>query len=220
MTHYLVAICILFISVIGSAQSKFVPTIITLYPTKIKTDSISSLELKSYEQTGVVTEQLRKEFLREGLAPNWRLIRQRELDFMDTQNFFTLLVLSTTRELTYKEMENRNNLLIFPLKQTQDNALPLYKKTADQHKVSWVINLLQCETQVQGENRSLKVLAQLYNVVTNRIYLDKIYVADSSTLSPSETCNDTWLCLGEAVQKAMVIDLSDKIEKNIRHERP
>ncbi len=201
------------------AQLKFVPTIVALYPREINNDSVSSMELRNYQQRGVVTEQLRKQFLRDGLAPNWKTIRERELAFMDEQDFNTLFVLSLTRELTYLEIENRPNLLIYPLRTTSDNSPISYKRLADERKVSWIINVTRVETISEGDKRVLKVNVQLYNVVTNRLFLDKQYISDSTNAIPTETCSDTWLCMAEQIHKSAVIDIADKVEKNIRHER-
>jgi len=216
---FLYLIFILFIAIDGLSQTKFVPTVITLYPNESKVDSASYIELKLYEKTGVVTDQLRKEFLREGLASNWKIIRENELSFMDQQDFWSLLILSVTRELTYKEIENRSNLLIYPLKQTLANTLPSYKKLADQNKVSWVVNFVRAEALQEADKQILRVTVQLYNVVTNRIFLDKVYSVDSFSLTQSENCEDKWLCMAEHIQQAVVFDLADKIEKYIRHER-
>jgi hypothetical protein len=217
---YFVFIFLFFLASNLSAQTKFLPTVIALYPNEIAvTDSIAQKELNVYKKNGVVTQQLRNEYLRPGLALNWKTIREKELAFMDAQDFFTILTLSVTRELAYREIENRANLLIYPLKQTLPGTLIAYKKIADQHKVSWVMNGIRSEASIVENKRMLKITIQLYNVVTNRVYLDKIYSADSSMLTEEEIFDEVWIYLAEKIQQAIVIDLADKIERNIRHER-
>jgi hypothetical protein len=204
----------------GYGQTKFVPAVAALYPTEVKVaDTVSARELKAYDKTGVVTEQMRKEFLREGLALNWKTIREKELEFIDEQDFFSVLMLSITRELTYREIENRNDLLIFPLKQTALNTLPACKKVADQHRVSWVVNFVKAEASKDGDNRALSISIQLYNVVTNRMYIDKKFTFTSLELPEDAVCSDVWNCLAGKMTDAIVTDLADKIERNIRHAR-
>jgi hypothetical protein len=203
----------------GFSQGKFLPTVILFYPNEIKEDSLSSIELKAFQITGTVTEQMRKEFIREGLAPNWRIIREKELVLMNEQEFYGNLILSITRQLTYLEIENRSNLLIYPEKRKLSGGLVNYKKIADEYRVSWVVNINKTEAVALQGKRLLNVTLQLYNVVTNRIYLDKSYSVDSSEVVFSDTCQDVWSCMAESIQHAIVTDLADKIEKNIRHER-
>jgi hypothetical protein len=201
------------------AQLKFLPTIIALYPREMKVDSIASIELNNYRQSGIVTEQLRKQFLRDGLAPNWKMIREKELAFMDEQDFNTLFLLSLTRELAYIEIENRPSLLIYPLRINNDNSPAFYRRLADEHKVSWIIDVIRTEAICQDDKRVLKITIQLFNVVTNRILLDKQYISDSVTATPTDTCSDSWLCMAERIQKTAAVDITDKVEKNIRYER-
>src|ERR1041385_4091760 len=88
------------------AQTGNVPSVIALSFNEVKMDSLATTELKVYIKDKAVTDEFRKSFLRDGLAPNWKTIRQRELAFMEQQDFFSMLILSVTRELTYKEVEN------------------------------------------------------------------------------------------------------------------
>jgi hypothetical protein len=208
-------------SLYGSAhaQSLNVPSVIALYPNSIEMDSLAATELKGYENEKAVTDEFRKGFLREGLAPNWKTIRQKELEFMEKQDFFSILVLAVTRELTYKEVENRSNLLIYPTKEKSISSLTAYKKIADQNKMSWVVNFIKAEAHMLNGKRSLVVSVQLYNVVQPRLFLDKKFIIDSTLLQEAEACEEVWVCLSQQISNMVVIDLMDKIERFIRLSR-
>jgi len=201
------------------AQDGNVPSVIALYPNEIVMDSLAATELKVYENDKAVTDEFRKGFLRDGLAPNWKIIRQNELTFMAKQDFFSLMVLMVTHDLTYKEVENRSNLLIYPTKEKSASSLTTYKKIADQSKMSWVINFTKAEARVNNGKRSLIIAVQLYNVIQPRLFLDKKFTIDSTLLNEPENCEEIWSCLSQQLSASIVIDLVDKIERNIRLSR-
>ena len=201
------------------AQAGNVPSVIALYPNEIVMDSLAAAELKVYENDKAVTDEFRKGFLRDGLDPNWKIIRQNELTFMAKQDFFSLMVLMVTHDLTYKEVENRSNLLIYPTKEKSASSLTAYKKIADQSKMSWVINFTKAEARVNNGKRSLIIAVQLYNVIQPRLFLDKKFTIDSTLLNEPENCEEIWSCLSQQLSASIVIDLVDKIERNIRLSR-
>ncbi|MBI3483059.1 MAG: hypothetical protein HY015_08830 [Bacteroidetes bacterium] len=201
------------------AQHGNVPSVIALYPNEIETDSLAATELKNYENEKAITEDFRKGFLREGLAPNWKIIRQNELAFMEHQDFFSMLVLTITHELTYKEADNRTNLLIYPIKERCAGSLLANKKIADHNKISWVINFLKAEARMVEGKRRLTISVQLYNAVSPRFFLDKKFSIDSGSLTELENCQEIWGCLSQQLATSVVIDLMDKIERNIRLNR-
>ncbi len=201
------------------AQTGNVPSVIALYPNEIVMDSLAAAELKGYENNKMVTDEFRKGFLRDGLDPNWKIIRQNELTFMEKQDFFSSMVLTVTHDLTYKEVENRPDLIIYPSKEKSPSSLTSYKKIADQNKMSWVVNFTKVETRVNNGKRILTITVQLYNVVQPRLFLDKKFTLDSALLNEPENCEEIWSCLSQQLSASIVIDLVDKIERNIRLSR-
>jgi hypothetical protein len=210
-------LCLLLVSEpILFAQSGNVPNVIALYFNEIKMDSLASAELKIYANDKAVTDEFRKSFLRDGLAPNWKTIRQKELAFMEQQDFFSLLILSVTRELTYKEVENRSNLLIYPTKEKSESSLTAYKKIIDQNKMSWLVNFTKAEAGLVNGKRSLTIAVQLFNAIQPRLFLDKKYTIDASTVSDAASCEEIWACYSQQIAVQVAVDLMDKIERNIR----
>lgn len=204
---------------VAQVQGKFLPSVVVLYPSAIKADSTSASELKSFEKQETITDAFRQEYVRPGLPPNWKTIREKELLFIDQQDFYSLLELTITRELTYREMENRTNLLIYPSKDKSVADLVAFKKMADQHQVSWVLSITKVETTLQNSIRKLIVNVQLYNVITHRIYLTQVYTQSSESITDSSACESVWMCLIESIKDPIVTDVADRIEKNIRHYR-
>jgi len=200
-------------------QAKNVPSVIALYPNEIKSDSASAAAVKIYKNDSAITDAFRKGYVKPNLASNWKTIREKELVYMEKQDFFSMLVLAVTRELTYKEVENRSDLLIFPVKERCPGTLAAYKKVADQHKISWVINFTKVETRSVGSKCTLLVSVQLYNAIMPILFLDKNFALDSSALQENENCSETWQCLSQQIAHAIAAELADKIERNIRFNR-
>jgi hypothetical protein len=202
------------------SQEKFSPTVVILSPANINvSDSSIMEEISPYTIEQELSDEFKKGFLNPGLAPNWRRIRERELEFMPQQNFFTMISLNISRELAYLEVDHRPNMVIYPVKETSINDLVTYKKLCDKFQVSWVINPIMVELLSIGGKREMRLKVYLYNVVTHRLYVDKLYTLNETALTEVDSCNSTWLCLSQAVQQLAIADLFDKIEKNIRHNR-
>lgn len=203
----------------SQAPSKFIPSVVALYPTVTVSDSIAAVELLAFVKQDAITEEFRREYVRDGLPPNWKLIREKELPFIENQDFYSTLELAITRELTYREMENRVNLLIYPSTDKSVSDLQAFKQIADSHKVSWVLSITRVETAVKADVRKLAVTVQLYNVITHRVYLSQSYTQTTETLADAAACESVWLCLADMIKDSVVTDVADRIEKNIRHFR-
>lgn len=218
--RYLHTLCFICITtfVVAQAPGKFIPSVVALYPSVVKSDSASGIEIKAFEKQETITDAFRQEYVRAGLPTNWKTIREKELLFIDQQDFYSLLELTVTRELTYREMENRTNLLIYPSKDKSVVDLAAFKKMADLHQVSWVVSITKIETTLQNSIRKLVVNVQLYNVITHRIYLTQVYSQSSESIDPA-ACESIWMCLIESIKHPIVTDVADRIEKNIRHYR-
>jgi hypothetical protein len=203
-------------------QEKFVPTVAVLNPSKIFiNDSLIKREIDMYSIEQEFSEDFKKDFLNARLASNWRTIREKELIYMEKQDFFSMIPLNISRELGYLEVDHRPTMVIYPVKEALNNDLAAYKKLSDRLQVSWIINPWTVELMSLEGKRTLSLKVYLYNVVTHRIYLDKIYTVDESQIEPdgSEQCDTPWICLSQSIQKLVVHDLFDRIEKNIRHNR-
>lgn len=205
--------------VVAQAPGKFIPSVVALYPSVVKPDTASARELKVFEKQETITDAFRQEYVRSGLPPNWKTIREKELLFIEQQDFYSLLELTITRELTYREMENRTNLLIYPSKDKSVADLVAFKKMADQHQVSWVLSITKVETTLQNNIRKLILNVQLYNVITHRVYLTQVYTQSSESIADPSACESVWMCLIESIKDPIVTDVADRIEKNIRHYR-
>lgn len=209
------SLLILFIissSLVGKAQTVFDPTAVILYPYQVMANDTIDREHDVYVKELEITEEVRKNYVKPGLAKNWKIIREKELEFLKKQDFSTLLVLTLSRELTYREMEHHENLLIYPLREPMNNKL-LYKSVAQKHNVTWIINILKVELSSTKKVKTMKVTLQMYNVIANRVMLDKIYTTDDTT-TPTSCEAGGWLCLVENIKVPMVKDMEDKIERS------
>lgn len=164
-----------------------------------------------------ITDEIRKNYVKADLAPNWKIIRNSELDFIAKQDFFSTLVIMLSRELTYKESDYHDYPLIYPVRETCGKDLTRLKILADKYKVSWVVNCLRVETEVSSGKRRLSVHIQMYNAMTKRLFIDSVYKADDTL---SESCEEeSWLCTIENIKKDLVKDMVDKVEKNRQYHR-
>jgi hypothetical protein len=214
--RYLLPVVVL-LSIPSFAQTKVEPTIALLYPHSIiTTDSIRE-EIKVYEQEVELTQQDKEKFVHSSLAPNWKFIRENELNFRTKQNFFANLVLATQYSLIYKIIEYDADLLIFPVRETCNGDLQHYKEVANKHNVSWIVNYVNVSLYKTQEKKYLKVRLQLYNVVTHKIFLNKEYIVDAVKKGEDINCEDTkWDCAIENLILVASPDLLHQLQRNRR----
>lgn len=199
------------------AQQDYEPTVLFLYPNQTIVSDSAKSELEEFEQEVEITDEIRKNYVKADLAPNWKIIRNSELDFIALQDYFSTLVIFLSRELTYKESDYHDFPLIYPVKETCGKDLARLKVLADTYKVSWVVNCVRVETEVSEGKRKLSVHIQMYNAMTKRLFIDSVYKADDTT---SESCPDEgWLCTIENIKKDIVKDMVDRVEKNRQYHR-
>lgn len=196
------------------AQGKMEPAVLFLYPHQISMDDSASAVLSAYLQEQQITDELRQRYIPDNLAPNWKTIREYELKFIEQQDFPTILVVKLSRELTYRENDYHDVPLIYPVKETAAAENTRYKRLADAHGMSWLVNFPTIRLWQEGSIKKIAITVQLYNVMTNRLFVDHTYTADSSTLDVCD--DDAWYCMAEKLKPVMMKDLADSIEKN-RH---
>ena len=197
---------------ISKAQDTFEPTVVILYPNEVVANDSINREHDVYVKELEITDALQKNYVKPGLAKNWKIIREKELEFIKKQDFATLLTFTLSHEITYKELPHHENLLIFPVKESTNNRL-LYKSIAQKYKVVWVVNILKVELSSVKTIKKMKVSVQMYNLIANRLMLDTSYTADDTT-TPESCDPGSWLCLVESIKIPIAKDLEDRIEKN------
>jgi hypothetical protein len=210
--HIALTLFISLSTLISKAQAVFEPSVVILYPQAVIANDTINREHDVYIKELEITEALRKSYVKEGLAKNWKIIREKELEFIKKQDFATLLTLTLSRELTYKELEHHENPLIFPVKEPLTNKL-LYKSIAQKYHVTWVINILKVELSTIKKVKKMKLTLQTYNVIASRVMSDATFNADNTT-TPDSCEAGGWLCLVENIKAAVAKDLEDKIEKS------
>lgn len=212
-------ILIVFLLVIRTnAQVKFEPSMVVLFPNEVVMSAAIKKELHDYVQEVEITDEIRKNFIKEGLAANWKMIREKELDFIKKQDFPTLLTLAITREFTYREVQHHDNLLIYPVKETCGTDRAIYKLLTDKYNVTWLLNITKVELfYSEQKKKSMKVSLQLFNTHATWLFIDTTYAADDS-ITPQSCEPGTWLCLVENVKSRIAKEVTDKVERN-RHLR-
>lgn len=208
---------LILLSTVVFAQNKPEPTVLFLTPSQVVASDDISEYLKAYDKETDITDEMRKNYIPENLAPNWKTIREKELDYISHQNFSVVLVIALSRELTYHEIVDHDTSLIYPVKTTVTPGKVAYKKVADEHYVSWVVNIPKVTLQQTEGNKKLTIDLQLYNAVTDRIFLTKTYQISSAAV---ENCDDDmWACMIEKIKLGITDDLTNIIERNRHHHR-
>lgn len=216
MTTILTPVLFLFIY---AERSPFEPTVIVLNPYEVLVPANISEEIEEFTAETEITEEVRKNFVREGLAENWRIIREHELEFSRKQDFGSMTAQLISREITYREVQHHDNLLVFPVKETNNGDRTNYKVLAEKYKVSWVVNIVKLELYSVGNQKQAKAKVQLYNASAGWLYLDTTYTGNDAAVS--DLCEQgTWLCVAENIKLQVTKDVVDKIERNRHRHEP
>lgn len=213
----LVIPALLLTSMLTNAQEKLEPTVLYLYPREVEMSDAVKNDLAAYNKETEITDEVRNNFIQPGLAPNWKSIRSKELEFIQKQDFVTVFVVALSRELAYKELEYHPNLLIFPWKETSASDKVSYKKLADKFDMSWLVNIPKVELTQDASGKHMKVSIQLFNTLTGWIFLDTSYTVDSSSIGSCE--EDDWYCMVERIKVPITRDIADKVDKNRHHHK-
>lgn len=204
---------------IYAEQPAFEPTVIILNPHEVVKSPAIAEELSMYDEETEVTNEIRKNYIREGLAENWRIIREHELEFSRKQDFASMIAFMISRDITYREVQHHENLLIFPVKETNNGDRNNYKALAEKYKVSWIVNIVKLELYQTGDRRHAKAKVQLYNASSGWLFIDTTYTAGDAA-SPDVCEQGSWLCVAENIKNLITKDIVDKIERNRHHHKP
>jgi hypothetical protein len=222
MNYYrkkVIFVTLLLISIHLGAQTHFKPSLIVLYPAEAVVTGDVGEKLKMHETEMEISEALRKDFIKDDLPLNWKLTREKELEFIQKQDYFVLLTLAISREITYKEIEYHHNSLIYPLKETiiepaKHETVP-YKKMAEAHQVTWIVNIKKAVVSREDGNMTLTVHYKLYNIKTNRFMRDNTVAFQAP--ENDVACSEDWTCLIDGIKDKMTEDLVHYIERNRHH---
>ena len=206
------------VSSYAQAQVVFSPTIIATWPYQEVADESILNELSDYNREIEITDEIRSGYVQESLAENWKIIRGKELDYLKKQTFFSQISYLITTNLTYKIYEYHNHPLIYPVTdKTSSDKVPL-RTLAKKYGVDWVINIVKMEVKNVDGEKVAEARIMLYNVVTDRIFLDKTY--GKKPLNPGgqlECEAGSWQCALNSIVEEAVNDLFDQFEKNRRY---
>ena len=217
-TYLVILTVTLFSSYSLFAQSEFSPTIIATWPGQELADEEVLSELSEYNREIEITDEIRSNYAKESLAENWKIVRNKELDYLQKQTFFSQISFLITTNLTYKIYEYHPNPLVYPvtdkLSVNRVEMLNLAKKYA----VDWVIDVVSVSAKkVEGE-KIVEARIILYNIVTNRTFLDKTYTKKPVNPGGQLECEDgSWQCSLNSIVDEAVVDLFDQLEKNRRY---
>ncbi len=209
---------LLTISTTVFAQNEFSPTIIATWPyQEIATDEIKN-ELKDYNKEIEITEEIRRNYVKENLAENWKITRSNELDYLKKQTFFSQISYLITTNITYKIYEYHNHPLIYPVVDKTSTARLSLQNLAKKYKMDWVIDVAKVEAKKVNGEKIVEARIVLYNIVTNRVFLDRTYSKKALNPGGQLECEEgSWQCALNSVVDAAVKDLFDQFEKNRRY---
>lgn len=195
-------------------EPTFEPTLVVLYPHEVAMSDEIAKEVTIYTQETEITDEVRESFIKEGLAENWKIIREKELEIIKKQDYAGLLALLLSREVTYQEVQFHDNPLIFVTRESSGGDKAKYKMLAEKYQVSWVLNILKVHLYTHGERKHLEITIQLYNTSAGWLFLDKTFEVHDSEIAQCD--EGTWFCLASQVKNQIAHEVADKIERN-RH---
>ncbi len=199
-------------------QNRFSPTVVIMYPHEIVAEDSILTGLKGYEKETVITDEIRKNYVQENLAENWKIIRTKELEFIQKQDFFSALPFYVSSNLTYKVYDYHDNLLIYPIKKTSRPDHASLKQISTTFRADWVVNPVLIEMKYTDAGKVMIAHVVLYNSISNRIFLDKTYTVNANNPGGQLSCNEgSWQCTINNVVESVILDLFDKLEKNRKY---
>jgi len=197
------------------------PRIVVLYPNKLECTEDIAEDLEAYNVEMEITDEIRKGFIQDNLSPSWKMIRTKELEFLQKQDFKCLFSYYTSQQLTYTENNYHDFPLIFPVKDFMAPSVVKYREVAKKYDVDWVINFTRIELFERNDLKMLKAEVQLYNQVPNRIFLTKEYEIDGVYQGVLFQCEaGTWDCVLYSFVEKVSKDMVHQIERNRHHWRP
>ena len=196
------------------AQEKMEPSVLYLFTENIiATDKVLE-DISVYSMEVRVNDDMKKKFIPENLAANWKIIRENELEFVLKQDYASMLILALSRELVYKEYDNYPDLLIYPVKETSAADVDNYKEITASHGTNWLVNIPQIELKQEDNVKSLIVHLQLYNAVSDRLFLDTRYAVNSTEIKGDICEEGIWYCLIQLVKVPVAKDIANAVDLN------
>ena len=209
---------ILIVANVSYAQNKFTPTLIVTYPLQISASDSLLKEVEDYTRETVITDEIRNNYVPENLAENWKIIRSKELEFLQKQNYFSQLPFGITTNLTYKIFDYHETPLVFPVNDVCQDTHTSVQAIAKKYKVDWVVNPVKVEIKHTEKGNTMVAHIKLYNVVTNRFFLDEIYTSNTENLTGALECEQgSWQCAVNSIIAQSIVDIFDRLEKNRRY---
>ena len=202
-----------------SAQEGFLPTVVVLTAADIKTTSAIRKELQSFEEENEITPEMQKNYIPDDLGANWKLSREKELEFIRKRDYQGVFALLIAREITYDEVQHHRAPLIFPVRESCGADREMYKTLCRKYKVNWLVNIPRLELSASGSTKYLKAHVQLYNVNAGWLFIDKTFAVDD--LRVPEACDKgSWMCLIDEAKTVIARTITDKIDRNGYYNRP
>ncbi len=200
------------------AQSNFSPTIIATWPNQELADEEILSELSEYNRDIEITDEIRANYAKESLAENWKIIRNKELDYLQKQSFFSQISFLLTTNLTYKIYEYHSQPLVYPVTDKSSTNRTEIQSLAKKYGVDWVIDVVSVSAKMVEGEKIVEARILLYNIVTNRIFLDKTYTKKPLNPGGQLECEEgSWQCALNSIVDEAVGDLFDQFEKNRRY---
>lgn len=190
----------------GEAPAQSVPTVIALYPNKAVASDELAEELRKYEKSFEITDEIRASFVDPDLPGHWKRNRSMTLEFLREQDSYGLLTKTATEQLTYLLNDFHEVLICFPVRETSAADLKNYRLLADKYEVAWVVNFTSVELVAGKETATLKAGVHLYNKPSNMVWINKDYTSE---------CVDPLDCLSRLTEQCAQ-ELFDLMEEK-RH---
>ncbi len=213
MRHFTFFVMAIFLSLSAIAQVKVEPRVLVLYPSEVVASDEVKAALSDYEREIEVTEEMRRLYVKEGLAENWKVIRSRELEFLSKQDFYGLISYKASTNLIYKLYEYEDYPVVYPVKDVCAGDMESLKQIAQKHDADWVVNIVKLELMENGE-RVVKAKVQLYNIVSHRVFFNSDFTGSANHAPSDMDCElGSWECAGNNMVASAMEEVFDRLDK-------
>jgi hypothetical protein len=176
---------------LASTFGQTAPSLAILYPNRIEASSDILGALEVYGSRMVITDEMRQSFITPDLPDHWKINRTKLLDFLEEQDFFSLITVSTSNQLSYQLNNSHDVLLCFPVKDISSANKSVYMDLCNKHDVSWIINYTDLKLRMENGTAKIEAKLQVYNVVSDHIWLNKTYIVSGT----SSCMSSQWECV-------------------------
>jgi len=197
----------------ANAQTAFNPKVAILYPNQIVASDKILADLDIYKKHVEITDELRTKYVGDQLTDNWKTIRTKELEFIADQDFFGNMTFRESSNLTYEVYAYESFPLIFPVRDKSAPNKESYRNLAEKYGVNWVVNIAKLEFS-EGSDKQLTATIQLYNSISDRIFINRQYVGGTPNPGGNLDCySGSWECAANNIVKNSVADIFDILDK-------